>query len=729
MQNERIELIKSGINDSFATQNITGAYNITYSNFNVVLGANGSGKTRFLNAIRDYYTKSEDKFVLYFNFSKIEKNQVSDDGDYQDSDINIIDMLNAFFTEKDYNMNGFFEGIPCLNDKIIDIFYELFDFRRTEKDLWNFLMDALSPLERKANVSKNGWGFESRKHVKADIEHEETSLKREPTTMPIDDALPRMSDGERVLFYIAFALLLIEKAKKHFIPQNNKTESKKIVLILDEMDGRLHTRAFIEALKLLAKTANASDTLHSCWLSTHTLFALPQYDYEDIVYLHNSNVQKRDKSLYNRIFEDLVGKDESVAQMHYGFNTWQYFRYIAECCIPPSCATARQDDPQYLEFREHFNSNVTKNDKFSVLDYGGGEGRMWSIIEISKSGEFPLVDLDKLDYCVYDKYENQPTDKIGKYRHVMNLASMIEENEKFDCVLMMNVLHEISIVEWLSTFHWISHLLKDDGHLILGEATVLTRGEQPYSEEGFLLLKKEQMKMLFKLGSRLKTKASSNSIAYAIPKSTITSLTWENIHDVIESLKNAEYQGLKKQYNDNIARANDYKKTNPNSAFKVSTAVPFSRKYAFVSQHYQNACFALDKLYEYFGAEEFEQVISKSNISVDDLLRGNGCNDKLSEMINLFPNSGTLYLTRGRTQLKSCNANDDKDDALCDAIFALRNALTCNLKNLSDYYILIGDCYKADNNMQKAREYYIKIPVNDRPPQITAFLMENPDVE
>ncbi|RHO80812.1 hypothetical protein DW049_20245 [Ruminococcus sp. AF41-9] len=62
----------------------------------------------------------------------------------------------------------------------------------------------------------------------------------------------------------------------------------------------------------------------------------------------------------------------------------------------------------------------------------------------------------------------------------------------------MNVLHEIGTKLWVSLFRQIKDCLRSDGVLIFAEAKVLSIGEQPYCENGYIVLGEKQIRILFK---------------------------------------------------------------------------------------------------------------------------------------------------------------------------------------------------------------------------------------
>lgn len=776
IKEELIEFIRKSRNpkeDPFDKQNVSGMYDTGcyFRKLNIVIGANGAGKSRFLKGVRDYFATDNQYLVLYFNFTDINQ-KIKECGMNTNAAADGIEPTGRDISHYlNIRLHGgtepYIDGIACAIKNASHILHMLIGMPGLEMymgtslhSLREQLKHALEPLGRYARFrNMYHWGFE-RRYTERPTEYAEEE------TMAVETAVENMSSGERVLFYYAISLLLIEEAI-HKTSVQKTTEPagdiKKVVLLMDEPDNHLHTKAFIELLTRIVSLKDSSDILHSCWISTQSLFALPQFEYKEIVYIRDGLIRMR--KTHDEIFKDLVGEDLSVAQMHYGMNTWQYFSYIAECCLPPDVLlTSEPTDPQYKQFQDYFNREVDGKSELSVLDFGGGEGRLWSIIQKAHGTEYALVDYDKLRYMVYDNYTEQPEEHKNAYRHIRGLEELIEPHTQFNCVVMMNVLHEISIVEWLAIFRWVAYLLRDDGHLILGEATVLTRGEQPYTDNGFLLLGAEQIKDMFAGDKPIVSlplgENPSKVIAFQIPKSNVAALTWKKIYQALHSLRRSEYIEVKNQHTENKDRAKKHFLENPGTKFEVKMALPFSRKYAFISQRYQNACLAIDKCHEYFIEEYlFHFPKSKNGFSdafwldeekskrsftqsFDDLERMNSNKRFLKKVmlydkaIHLLPRVSDFYYYRAKIATEKIlfrKANpeeyisDQTDEqifamAVTDAAMALANAKAIGEARLELYYILLSECYKNTGNYIKACKYFKKIPEGERTDDIWKFL-------
>ena len=63
---------------------------------------------------------------------------------------------------------------------------------------------------------------------------------------------------------------------------------------------------------------------------------------------------------------------------------------------------------------------------------------------------------------VYEIYEpgKACNNKFKTYRKIEEIS------RQYDCVVLMNVLHEIGIREWANTFSAIKKVLKENGYLV-----------------------------------------------------------------------------------------------------------------------------------------------------------------------------------------------------------------------------------------------------------------------
>lgn len=117
---------------------------------------------------------------------------------------------------------------------------------------------------------------------------------------------------------------------------------------------------------------------------------------------------------------------------------------------------------------------------------------------------------------------------------------------KFDLVIMCNVLHEIKPICWKKDFERIKTILKDDGHLLIVEDQFIQHGEKAYNE-GFIILNEEQFKILFNINSyRVEDEKNDGRLkAHFIPKNNLN-ITDDSLHKAIKSHKENAFNNLQK---------------------------------------------------------------------------------------------------------------------------------------------------------------------------------------
>jgi SAM-dependent methyltransferase len=138
-----------------------------------------------------------------------------------------------------------------------------------------------------------------------------------------------------------------------------------------------------------------------------------------------------------------------------------------------------------------------------ILDYGAGKGRLLDIAE-HELGQ-SLVTL--LDYSAFDpspKHAETCKSTIARIygssdgRYYSKKSSILETlaGKKFDAVILCNVLHEISPIEWRHEFDSIASIISPSGELLIVEDLLLPHGEHAHNE-GFVIASQEAFRLLF----------------------------------------------------------------------------------------------------------------------------------------------------------------------------------------------------------------------------------------
>lgn len=386
------------------------------------------------------------------------------------------------------------------------------------------------------------------------------------STLTLNEDFKRMSPGEAMLFYLCY-LLIILKSKKG--------EKKKLVLLLDEPEMHIHPKALIKFISYLKK----QEIIDICCIATHSIFLVPIYKFREIIYIDKGEVQPYNSALYNNIFESVIGKDQSLSDFLISRDMWKYYQFITECfSLPTIVRKVNTKDEQFLKFVHHMELLGKQKKKITVLDYGAGAGRLGKTIYNSEDSI-----KNKIEYFYYDKYDRKPADL--KCQSFENINEIKRDNKKFQCVVLMNVLHEIEVTDWENTFLEIYDMLEDDGYLLIFEVIILSYGEQPYANNGFILLGENQIKKLFCSDiESTDLKSTDKTNMFVIPKHMIKNVSKYSILTTLESLKEELYSDLKSKYIDRRKRAKG----------KEDTSQNIIKNYGFLSQHYLNSIFAIE---------------------------------------------------------------------------------------------------------------------------------------
>lgn len=496
-----------------------------FSDVNLVIGKNGSGKTRFLNAIKKLYKLSGVNVVYgYFPAITFEK------GSNKENEEN--------------------EKLPdySLIDSIVDNRIEFEDFfkeiQNQAEDFFNELMFARSNIQKKRNerilkaieeTFLRLTGYEIKQVEKKVL------LSQNGKFEALNTVLERFSPGELVLFYFSIFISLQSDTKK--------------VIIMDEPEGHLHTQAILEFLRLLKQTECFSEL----WIASHSLFTIPEFQFEDIIYIDNGAIVNRNSSVYQIMLKSMIGENyQRINSFFTSLEQWAYSEYIDECFEKPSVIdTVNPGDEQVKLFVQFIKSHSS----LMVLDYGAGKARL--------GRSYIKGDNSRIIYEVYDIDHH---DQTFGFKYYDNAGSI--PGKHYDCVVLMNVLHEIEPTSWKPVFSTIRRVLKDNGYLLFVETAVLNKGEMP-TKTGFLVLGKDELGMLFGDSegiSEIKIKENQKSVCYVVPKSSLSGITISTVFDAIGLLKENAYSNLKKERN----RGN-------------------GRRYAFYTQLYINACLFLEK--------------------------------------------------------------------------------------------------------------------------------------
>ena len=600
--------------------NITIPDNFRFSNkMNIVIGSNGSGKTRLLKAIKELYQQDPSIRVMYGYYPSIPDVHIDNlNGELPDYS------LGDFLRNRNASFNDLLNFIAQYGPEFIS---DLVNYRsRSEKEENSKILD---------DISRDFFILTGKKLIgdKRKIYVED----KQGNKMVIEEALSLFSPGETMLLYMSIFLSM---------QKNNKEE--KSVIILDEPESHLHPKALLDFIDML-QTNHKSETI---WIATHSLFAIPQLKFENIIYIKDNIIEKRRSTIYNDLKLCLLGDETEPVEMFFSsLSQWQYCEFIAECLTNPEVIdTVNADDEQVQIFVQFLSWYRDNNIELNILDFGGGSARLGLSLNLIKNEDKP-----QYEYEIYDPKPQYEGEEFKVY------TKLEEIKKKYDCIVMMNVLHEIKPTDWLENFRAISSLLKDNGYLVFVEVSALTSGEMP-NDFGYFVLGEEELKVLCNANEgipKVRIKNNQKSLCFILDKFMLSEITQNSIDRTINRLKEHSMEEIK-QIKNVVEKGKKAGVINTNS---------YSRRYAFWTQQYVNAKIYSDTIVALNINNEIKDAIQKKKNQ----------DEKYNQVIKLL----------NSPEIKDANSiiiKSIRDKLITSAERILLNADYNNAKPLNDYW-------------------------------------------
>jgi energy-coupling factor transporter ATP-binding protein EcfA2 len=324
------------------------------------------------------------------------------------------------------------------------------------------------------------------------------SIDGDPTLFNKPLAQSNLSDGQKVLIQLAVALHA----------QNGKLDDT--VFLLDEPENHLHPSALIEFLDTLEVVAPNAQF----WIATHSVPLLAHIANKEpmsIWYVEDGAISNAG-SKPEKVLHGLLGNDEQIAHLN-NFSSLpaQYaaLTFAAESLFPPKTVGGGHGDPQVAQIGAMLTFDESR--PLAVLDYGAGKSRLLSGLDsLAKEQGKELKNC--LDYYALDTSDaDKPHSEAAiatvygssSNKHFLNEEAYFSSKDDgtIDVVVMCNVLHEISALEWLKLFgpqSLIKRALKDNGTLLIVEDQRIPTGEKAH-EFGFLVLDTPHLKTFFSI--------------------------------------------------------------------------------------------------------------------------------------------------------------------------------------------------------------------------------------
>lgn len=286
------------------------------------------------------------------------------------------------------------------------------------------------------------------------------------------------SDGEKVLFTYALLLFLLNT--------NPRIKFKESIIIIDEPELNLHPKAQIKLIESLQSLIKDEGQLI---IATHSLSIVANLEYSSIFLVRDGKLHSPSSTIPFDSIDDLMGFNEhynKIVEFLVSTPSWAMTNFMAQCFESPDVfENANHNDPQLEVFKK-----LIQNEDLNILDFGSGKGRLLEKIKESKeiSDRIKIYDCFDIDPEFNDLVISKGANKV------INDLNKIED-EKYDLIVVVNVLHEIHIEYWTNTLNKLKKSLNKDGFIAIIEDTELPIGELP-NEHGFLILGKEELKIL-----------------------------------------------------------------------------------------------------------------------------------------------------------------------------------------------------------------------------------------
>lgn len=556
----------------FLNQGLRGISSAVFQARNLLIGKNGAGKSRFLNALRDMRKEKpyDECTTVVLDFPSL---SLSESPTEQEPDIALYDI---FIGNETANLSDFLalasqNGESFLTD-MLSIIHNLQaqNTRKMHEEIFSGINDILYKLIgcRIVEDQNNNLTIEK-------LSEAENIIRKDD----YHKMLLQFSPGERLILYICFFLQYLQLAR-----------NEHLVVLIDEPELHLHPHVLLTIMEWLY----CSEKIDGLWVASHSLFLVPMFNFSEITVFENSTVLPHNSKMYKKLYDDLVGlANIDLFEMLKSLDGWQYYEFIVECFHEPTAVSkASSKDEQFQKMVGALLSQT--NGPVKVLDYGAGKFRIWECLQIANNED--KVDLGRLQYEAFEPYPDKSVINQIRTRYGKNVFPIYETTaqipeQKYSAVVLMNVLHEIDILEWEKTIKTIHKALIPDGILLLLEVETLSLGEQPFGNTGYLVLGEDEVKALFRDHGEIisyHNMPNEKSNCWLIPDQLLGRVNSSSIKNCVTQLMQNSKNILSQEFKRKLKL--------PEASGDTLKERLSARKYAFQSQQYINAMFALERL-------------------------------------------------------------------------------------------------------------------------------------
>ncbi len=456
--------------------------------------------------------------------------------------VGLNDILDKANIKKDFNKlfesvleDGltFFQGLG--NDLAMHQILEREDPRKSEFKKKEAQCDKLIGLTREFLDKDLSWERETLNHEPS---HEgyKLSVKGAWCLNGYKFNYTDLSEGERVLFCIVLILFLCSS--------NSEASASESIIFFDEPELNLHPKI---AMRLINKLSELIQNEGQLIIATHSLPIIANLDYRSIFMVDDNKIYNPCAPNIPKTINKLMGFENEIIRLTEFLKSpaaWAMNSFLVECLTHPNeIKDIKKNDPELLALIQTINKESVK-----ILDFGAGQGRM--LIGLKEHEEF----WKKVKYDCYDhEGENEELLKSLGAKNVINKQHDLPERN-YDIVSLINVLHEVDVLEWGCLLTKIKNCLKDDGHLVLIEDSMIPIGELP-CDNGYIILSEIELKTLLgKKATRVSLKDTVKSdyddriVCVSISKASMNSFDSEIVRETLLELKKNTFREVKEFY-------------------------------------------------------------------------------------------------------------------------------------------------------------------------------------
>lgn len=379
-----------------------------------------------------------------------------------------------------------------------------------------------------------------------------------------------LSPGQKTLFTYCLLFFLLS--------QNPNVKIHESIIVIDEPELHLHPESELAVVKGVKNIIKEKGQL---WIATHSINVLSHLSPDEIFLIKDRKIIGPSRTTPHNSLIDLVGKQlEQFSHFITDMSNWAYLNFmIQNFNDPDTIESAQPNDPQVEVFKQALKTGTESS---ILLDFGAGKGRMYKGIK----SEEDLSNKIEYYYAIEPNEDNHAyLNEIGIFGCYNDYKSL-EEN-KFDYILLCNVLHEIEpVTEWPEILNKLKNSLKNNGFLIIIEDQILPKGEK-IGKEGFLVMDLSSLKLLFGLDTM------PSQILSLQPQFTERILcALINKNDMKEISKPMVKEALKKLMSNTLTKIKINRAIEPTKENKIV----LGRESGFYSQLYINCLLAIEKL-------------------------------------------------------------------------------------------------------------------------------------